>query len=304
MLRKTTAFLIAFIFMTMWMLHPAAATVEQGLHGRVVILDAGHGLDFTNIYEDYDEQVAMLALAYKIKPLLEARGAQVLMTRETEEEVPLPVRAAMINRWALQATRDAGLGEAREIDRLLRIVQSVIDDPEANAPVYINTPFDYTYTREIQPDWRRVLECEDNPVVGGSFLVVSLHSNATPKPIDTSKNGAEAYYVSNSTEKNMNYYSNYSYEERSAYFGELILSSISRLGIQKRAVKDYYYMIIREHNLPCVLVENGFHTNSEDREKLMDDSFLDRLALVYADTISFYFATFRPPPEPIDDVFG
>ncbi|MCL1810150.1 MAG: N-acetylmuramoyl-L-alanine amidase [Clostridiales bacterium] len=304
MLRKVTAIFIVFAFMTTWMLHPAAATVEQGLQGRVVVLDAGHGLDYTNVYEGYDEQVAMLALAKKIKPHLEARGAKVLMTRETEEEIPLAVRVAMINKWALQAAKELGQGDPREIDRLLRIVQSVIDDPETNAPVYTNTPFDYTYTREAHPDWQRVFEYEGDPGIGSRFLVVSLHSNATTKPIDTSKNGVEVFYVSNSTKNNKNYYSNYSHEDRSLYFGELILGSIGRLGIEKRAVKDYYYMMIREHNLPCVLVENGFHTNSGDREKLMDDSFLDRLALIYADTISFYFATFKALPAPLDDVFG
>jgi len=47
---------------------------------------------------------------------------------------------------------------------------------------------------------------------------------------------------------------------------------------------------MREHNVPAVLVENGFHTNAQDRAKLSDDAFLGRLAKAYTDTIVDYFA--------------
>jgi len=47
--------------------------------------------------------------------------------------------------------------------------------------------------------------------------------------------------------------------------------------------------MIREHNVPGVLIENGFHTNDDDRANLMSDSFLDSLAYAYLNSISAYF---------------
>jgi N-acetylmuramoyl-L-alanine amidase len=139
--------------------------------------------------------------------------------------------------------------------------------------------------------------------------VISLHSNATPKPINTARNGADSFYVSNDMEKNATYYANYSSVFYSAYFAEQIISNIEPLGINKGEASDYYFLMIRENNMPCVLVENGFHTNEQDRAKLLDDAFLDKLAVVYTDTIFDYFVNFSSlqkeyRPGLYDDVFG
>ncbi|MCL1808053.1 MAG: N-acetylmuramoyl-L-alanine amidase [Oscillospiraceae bacterium] len=286
-------------------LHPAEAAVEQDLHGRVVILDAGHGEGDSPGYAGYVEHVAMLKLAKKIKPLLEARGATVVLTRETDYNTPLHVRGGLINKLALETVKaskqqallsaatqreaDVLQADLLELDRLLAIVQNIIDDPETYAPIYLNAPFDYTYKRKIHPDWQKVFEAEDHPEVQKRFLVISLHSNATAKPINTSLNGADAFYISNSGAKNANYYTSYSNEESSRAFAHLLLDNIDDLGIVKRKVSEQVYMIIREHNVPAVLVENGFHTNAGDRAKLSDDEFLDSLAQVYEASIAEYF---------------
>jgi hypothetical protein len=72
-------------------------------------------------------------------------------------------------------------------------------------------------------------------------------------------------------------------------FGEIILDHIHKTGIQRFEVKYANFFVLREHNLPAVLVENGHHTNSADRAKLMDDEFLDNLALAYLDAIIAFF---------------
>ena len=309
-LRKTIVLIMFFAFAVIWISYSAVEAGEQSLHGRIVILDAGHGEENPNTYEGYFEHIAMLALAEKIKPILESRGAVVYMTRETDRDVELPVRTAMINKWALTTVRDlrraalSGLSEAdaaakmlneiAEIDALMEAVQSIMDDPKKNAAIYMNYPFDYRYSREIHPLWRKVFEYEDDVDIRTRFLVISLHSNATPLPINTSENGAEAYYITNDLVRNMYYYTGYSNIELNSYFAEQILDNIDALGIKKREASGYYYHILRENNLPCVLVENGFHTNAGDRAKLSDDAFLNELAMVYADTIWDYFIWLGP----------
>ena len=117
------------------------------------------------------------------------------------------------------------------------------------APIYLNAPFDYAYKRAIHPDWQKIFEYQDDPDIRSRFLVISLHSNATTKPINTSLNGADAFYISNKGVKNANYYTGYTNEEHSFYFGNLLLDRIGTLGIQKRKVSEQVYLMIREHSL-------------------------------------------------------
>ena len=306
MLRKFTALLLAAIFIVAVSLGYASAREDQDLAGKVIILDAGHGKGSSPVYAGYVEHAVMLRLALKIKPLLEARGADVRLTRQDDDTVPLEVRTAMVNKWALEAVRDARerelesaeteedtarlLDDLTELDRLLDIIQSVIDDPKTNAPVYINIPFDYSYKREIHPDWQKVFEYQNDPEVRERFLFISLHSNATPNPINTSANGAIVFYISNDIKNNARYYSNYSYSGESLSFAEAILDGINALGIRNRGAAEYYFLMIREHNIPGVLVENGFHTNRNDRTKLLSNSFLNKLASAYCTAISGYFS--------------
>jgi N-acetylmuramoyl-L-alanine amidase len=279
------------------------ASMEPGadtplpLSGRVVILDAGHGAGNSPAFAGYVEHVAMLRLALKIKPLLEYHGATVHLTRPTPADVPLPVRTAMINIWALEAIKGARESELPqdgpaadaivEIDGLLGIMQSIIDDPENNGGVYMNSPF--TPERGIHPDLERVFELQDDPEISGRFLSISLHSNATGRPVNTSTNGAGVFHISVTHKNTQNYYTGYTYEEQSRSFGDVLLEHIHAAGINKRKVTIGNYFMIREHNVPGVLAENGFHTNARDRANLSCDRFLDGLALAYLDAIMVYF---------------
>jgi len=301
MLKKTISFIIAALLMAAIAAAPAGVVSEAAdgtLAGRTVILDAGHGLGSSNVYEGYDEQVAMLKLALKIKPLLESSGAKVLLTRPDEKNVSVYARTAKINIWALQAVKAARPGEAGEIDRLIKIMQSIIDDPETNAAIYMNYPFDYEYQRKIHPDLKKVFEYEGHAAVRDNFLMVSLHSNATGTPINTSVNGANAFYMANSHECIANYYTGYSYEKQNKNIAHKILDNLAKIGINKRGAEDACYVMVREHNIPAVLVENGFHTNAADRAKLLDDKFLDKLAAAYADAILDYFSEIEPEKTP------
>jgi N-acetylmuramoyl-L-alanine amidase len=47
--------------------------------------------------------------------------------------------------------------------------------------------------------------------------------------------------------------------------------------------------MVREHNVPGILAENGYHTNARDRANLQSDHYLDRLALAYLNAITLYF---------------
>jgi N-acetylmuramoyl-L-alanine amidase len=77
--------------------------------------------------------------------------------------------------------------------------------------------------------------------------------------------------------------------EKTYLFANILLDDIQELGINRRGVRPGNWFVIREHNLPGVLVENGFHTNPYDRALLSSNYFLQSLAVVYRDAVMRYF---------------
>ena len=264
--------------------------IIRPLTGRTIILDAGHGLGSDNVFMGYSEQATMLRLAHMIRPLLTEQGATVFMTRDTQTNVALPVRAARINLFALETLcQSSPYYETTEIDRLMGIMQKIIADYEAYAPTYFNFPFDWSFQRPIHPDLQRIFELQANPIIRDNFLMISLHTNATRLPINPNIDGADIYRMTNDLDRSENYFANYAGVNRTYLFADMLLYGIHDIGINRNEIKPGNWFVIREHNLPGVLVENGFHTSHRDRALLSSDQFLQRLALVYRDAILQYF---------------
>ena len=77
---------------------PVVARADRPLEGRVIVVDPGHppigSTGPTGLYEGD----ATLAIGEQLKPILEARGARVVMTRTTRDAVPLYDRPIMARR--------------------------------------------------------------------------------------------------------------------------------------------------------------------------------------------------------------
>jgi len=268
-------------------------TTSMPLYGRVVILDPGHGTAGSPGYAGYNEAVAMLDLALRMKPLLEAQGAKVIITRTNEVNIPISVRCAMINIEALRAVRAtrSNTSELAEIDRLIGQMQSIIANPGVNGSILMNLdPFNAA--RTIHPDLRRIFEYTSSSVIRDNFLVISLHSNATTAPINTSVRGAEVYFIDPSAHVNTRtYFAGFSFTAPSRSFGNTLLNHINSTGIPRRAggLRAENYAMIREINVPAVLAENGFHTNPQDRELLSNPAYRQNLAVAYRNAILEYF---------------
>ena len=280
---------ISLVFSLVGGIIPAHATASLPLSGKVIILDAGHGTGSDNRVGLYSEHTAMLGLARRIKSILEAEGATVFMTRDSDATVPLQTSCAIINIHALEAVRKtrSNASEIAEIDRLIGLMRGIINNPVAEGQRLMNFP--YNVARTIHPDLQRIFEFQKDPVVRDNFLMISLHSNAATS---VSVRGAEAYYISPAEyTSTRTYYPGYSYSELSKSFGNIVLNHIHNTGIPRRArgVVAQNYVIIREHNVPAVLVENGFHTNDTDRNLLLNPSFMNSLAVAYLYSIAQYF---------------
>lgn len=80
-------------------LEPPPPLPETGRPGRRVVIDPGHGGRDTGAIGagGTEEKEVVLSIALRVGSLLEIRGYEVLMTRDRDEYIPLPVRVMTAN---------------------------------------------------------------------------------------------------------------------------------------------------------------------------------------------------------------
>lgn len=95
----------------------------------------------------------------------------------------------------------------------------------------------------------------------GANYFISIHCNSYKE--DSSVKGFECYYYQSAESKNL---------------AESITSSAGDYSISTRTVKEENYAVLRETAIPAVLIEVGFLTNKEEREKLVSPEYQELLA--------------------------
>ncbi len=264
------------------------------LYGKTIVLDAGHD-DTSNVFMDYIEGVTMLRLAQKIKPLLESAGATVYMTRENGNYLANEARAAIINIASLDTLKKlkiaSGLSADDQIFKLIEmhtgIMQSIINDPIENGAIYFNSP--YNENTPITQTMLNLFELQDDEQLRQNFIAISLHSNALLINRYDLVSGVEIYYMDNNMGSDFTYFQSYDSNIQEIAFSNIMLNEISDTGMHNNGLYTQNFMVVRETNAPCVLIENGYHTNDKDRELLSSDTYLDTLAQAYLSGLSNYF---------------
>lgn len=261
------------------------------LKGKVVILDPGHGKGSGGAFKDYAEHVYNLIHAKYMKEALENCGATVVMTREDSTNVNNYARVSLANKYALQVLRDCyqqGTEEEQaqvpEIERLMGVMQSVIDDPKL-ANTYYLAPYESANGRPVHPDLKKIFEYEKDPRLD-HIIYISIHSNATANA-STKVNGTVLYYMDNAYNKK--YYTGYQVKENKALATHLFDRVTESGGYARRGISVNDFFMVREVNIPSALIEIGFHTNTADREKLTDEIVQKRVANSVAYGVIDYF---------------
>lgn len=98
----------------------------------------------------------------------------------------------------------------------------------------------------------------------GANILVSIHQNSY-----SSQNvkGAQVFYYEHSTEG----------EKLAGIIQNSIKSSIDKTNERMHKANDSYYILLNV-SAPAVIVECGFLTNPEEKEKLLDDSYQNEMA--------------------------
>ncbi len=269
------------------------------LEGKTIVLDAGHD-EFTNEYEGYIEGVAMFSLAQQIKPLLEEKGATVYLTREDGNFVELWERAAITNILSLEKLKEIKLAEGystndeifNEIDYLISILETFDGAGQDYVSNYLNTPFDED--NNISEVMQRIFTLQEDETLQNSFLFISLHTDGLEQEYYDYVGGADVYYISNEMDNDFGaYYTNYTGVENNIAFADILLDDIDAIGMQRSDILEGNFHVLREVNIPAILVENGYHTNDTDREKLETPQFITDLSFAYESAITEYFNSLK-----------
>ncbi|MDU6115835.1 MAG: N-acetylmuramoyl-L-alanine amidase [Paeniclostridium sordellii] len=106
----------------------------------------------------------------------------------------------------------------------------------------------------------------------GADVFVSIHQNSADS---TSASGIETYY----------------HDKKEMYkplASDIQTDIINQTGAKNRGVKSSNLAVLRESNMPSALVENGFVSNRDEYNKLVNQAYQDKLATGIADGVEKY----------------
>ncbi len=99
-------------------------------------------------------------------------------------------------------------------------------------------------------------------------LFVSVHYNSAPSP---EAHGIEVFFYQSEEDKERT--------KQSRELAAIVLDEVVQFTQAKsRGVKKGNFAVIRETDMPAILVEGGFLTNQQEMEKIKDPSYLKKLA--------------------------
>jgi N-acetylmuramoyl-L-alanine amidase len=207
-----------------------AKTIEPQLRpqmlqrqGRVqtIVLDAGHGgFDKGALSSFGSEKQYTLEIARLLRPLLQAKGFKVIMTRENDVFIPLELRARIAN-----ATRDS---------------------------IFVSLHFNAT---------------DANPAATG-FEIFSLTPRGAPS---TSDDSLALHFLNMQAGSPVDAQS---FELSTAVYH----SMLGHLTEFDRGIKRARFAVLRRTNIPAILVEGGFLTETGDSKRVADPAWRAKFA--------------------------
>ncbi len=144
---------------------------------------------------------------------------------------------------------------------------------QGGAVVYTTRTEDSSLSKNKREDLKSRADIANN---GKADMFISIHQNSFPSG---NARGAQVFYYKGS--------------EQGKRLAELIQSRLKEVAdnSNERAVKanDSYY-VLKQTDIPGVIVECGFLSNSEEKERLLDKEYQEKLAWAIYMGVSDYFS--------------
>jgi len=211
----------------------------------VVVLDPGHGGVETGAVgpSGMQEKDVTLDLARRLKPLLEAQGATVVLTRDDDRVMPLDDRTAIANQ-----------------NRAELFVSIHVNASQRKAAYGAETYFLSTDATDAEARTLAALENKAYQPVGGPAMTPANPPDRGLELIlwDLAQNSflAESSRLAESVQRELN----------------------GATGVRDRGVRQAPFRVLMGATMPAILVETGFISNPEEEARLKDDAYKDKLA--------------------------
>ncbi len=209
---------------------------------QTIVLDPGHGGFDKGAGSTFgNEKNYALDVARQLRPLLQAKGFKVVMTRETDVFIPLEVRARIAN-----ATKDS---------------------------IFVSIHFNAT---------------NSNPSAAG-FEIFSLTPRGAPS---TNDDALALHFVNMQAGSPMEAQS---FELAAAVYH----SMLGHIQEFDRGIKRARFAVLRQTQIPSVLVEGGFLSETADSKQINDPAWRKQLAESLCTGIESYRALVEKKQRPM-----
>ncbi|MBR3693478.1 MAG: N-acetylmuramoyl-L-alanine amidase [Erysipelotrichales bacterium] len=256
--------------------------VEGRLSGKTVIVDPGHGgRDNGAIVNGVREKDINRAVSEYLIEDLKAEGANVIVTRMGDEYWYLYDRPTLANLVVLVKTylNTIDSAEKESIGNLIDSLEQILQEGATTVP-YI-----YRKGDDMNEDLKMIFELT-NRIDDTVFL--SIHSNVTGESM-VELEGLDIILSGNSLASMYPGYDLYN-EEKRLLLGNLLGEEIPEsVPIDLRRVYFGDYAVLREENLPSVLIELGYMDNEEDLALLTDPAIQKEYARGITNAVIRYF---------------
>lgn len=218
---------------------------------KTIVLDPGHGgKDAGAMGRRYHtkEKYMALALALKVREILQAQGIKVIMTRSDDTFIPLERRAYIANHNGADLFVSVHINASRS--RSLK-------------------GFECYFLSNATDDNARALEAFENSSL-------KLGESATA---ERSKQLDKTLWDMTLTENRL---------ESAELANHICDSVERSLATSNRGIRSARFYVLKYTNIPAVLVEAGYISNKYEELKIKDPKFLDRIAEAVSEGILNY----------------
>lgn len=233
-----------------------ATTPPTNYRLRTVVIDAGHGgKDPGGMGDNSQEKHIALSIAKKLRDKITKKYPEitVIMTRSTDEFIPLFERAAIANRY--------------KADLFISIHANIM--PGSKATYGTET---FVMGQHVADYNLKVAKRENASIM----LEADYETN-----YDYDPNSDEGHIL-------MSMYQD-AFLEQSILFAELVEQQFAQhAGRKSRGVKQAGFVVLKATAMPSVLVETGFMSNLREEQYLLSDNGQNQLASAIFEAFAAY----------------